>query len=391
MLSRLSHENIVQLRRFGVHGGVLYLVMELAAGRALSKLIVGREILKILDIVSVLRQVAQALAHAHAKGILHRDIKPSNVVVALANGAPRVKVLDFGLSRLQGRAVGAQTVGTFLYMSPEQLGILPQAVDERSDLYSLGMLAVELLNGRHPFAGQGVRELIHSHAAVVPELPKETPEGLQNILHALLKKDPAERYASDAQLVKDLDVLEERLRRGEGGAFPLRLGDVGGKLGLPRFLGRQPDLDALRDQYEKAAGGGRAWALLSGPSGVGKSRLIGEAALGWSRGPVLWARGRDYGQATAHGLVAELFRGIAPEALSPRAVERLRSAVGERGGFAPTGPGTPRPFDRPHGHDRPGPGTAPTAVPQRGPGRSAGPGRPGFAPGVGRRRRAMGR
>jgi diguanylate cyclase (GGDEF)-like protein len=331
LLSRLSHENIVQLRRFGVHGGVLYLVMELAAGRALSKLIVGREILKILDIVSVLRQVAQALAHAHAKGILHRDIKPSNVVVALANGAPRVKVLDFGLSRLQGRAVGAQTVGTFLYMSPEQLGILPQAVDERSDLYSLGMLAVELLNGRHPFAGQGVRELIHSHAAVVPELPKETPEGLQNILHALLKKDPAERYASAAQLVKDLDVLEERLRRGEGGAFPLRLGDVGGKLGLPRFLGRQPDLDALRDQYEKAAGGGRAWALLSGPSGVGKSRLIGEAALGWSRGPVLWARGRDYGQATAHGLVAELFRGIAPEALSPRAVERLRSAVGERG------------------------------------------------------------
>jgi serine/threonine protein kinase len=62
-------------------------------------------------------------------------------------------------------------------MSPEQLGILPQAVDERSDLYSLGMLAVELLNGRHPFAGQGVRELIHSHAAVIPELPLETPEG----------------------------------------------------------------------------------------------------------------------------------------------------------------------------------------------------------------------
>ena len=331
LLSRLSHDNIVQLRRFGVHEGVLYLVMELAAGRALSKLILGREILKMTDIVSVLRQVAQALSHAHGKGILHRDIKPSNVVVALADGTPRVKVLDFGLSRLQGRAVGAQTVGTFLYMSPEQLGILPQVVDERSDLYSLGMLAAELLIGRHPFAGQGVRDLIHSHAAVIPEFPSETPDGLKNILLALLKKDPAERYASAAQLVKDLDVLEERLRRGETGAFPLRLGDVGGRLGLPRFLGRQPDLDALRGQYDKAVAGGRAWALLSGPSGVGKSRLIGEAALGWTKGPVLWARGRDYGQATAHGLVAELFRGISPDALSPRAAERLRTSVGDRG------------------------------------------------------------
>lgn len=331
LLSRLSHENIVQLRRFGVHEGVLYLVMELAAGRALSKLIVGREILKITDIVGVLRQVAQALAHAHGKGILHRDIKPSNVVVALGDGTPRVKVLDFGLSRLQGRTVGSQTVGTFLYMSPEQLGILPQVVDERSDLYSLGMLAAELLIGRHPFAGQGVRDLIHSHAAVIPELPSETPEGMKDILLALLKKDPAERYASAGQLVKDFDVLEERLRRGDASAFPLRLGDVGGKLGLPRFLGRQPDLEILRDQYEKAATGGRAWTLVSGPSGVGKSRLIGEAALGWTKGPVLWARGRDYGQATAHGLVAELFRGITPEMLTPRGVERFKGAVGDRG------------------------------------------------------------
>lgn len=331
LLSRLSHENIVQLRRFGVHEGMLYLVMELAAGRALSKLIVGREILKITDIVSVLRQVAQALAHAHGKGILHRDIKPSNVVVAMAEGCPRVKVLDFGLSRLQGRTGGAQTVGTFLYMSPEQLGILPQAVDERSDLYSLGLLAVEVLNGRHPFAGQGVRELIHSHAAVIPELPLETPDGLKGILLALLKKDPAERYASAAQLLKDLEVLEDRLRRGEGGAFPLRLGDVGGRLGVPRFLGRQPDLEVLREQHDKARGGGRACVLLTGTSGVGKSRLMGEAALGWTQGPVLWARGRDYGQAMAHGVVAELFRGVSSGSISAAAAERVRAAVGDRG------------------------------------------------------------
>ena len=108
-------------------------------------------------------------------------------------------------------------------MSPEQLGILPQPADERSDLYSLGSLAVELLNGRHPFAGQALRELIHSHAAVAPVLAPETPPGLARIVTALGQKDPVARYQNAAQLAADLALFRERWRAGDRAPYELPL------------------------------------------------------------------------------------------------------------------------------------------------------------------------
>src|SRR5439155_16771918 len=96
--------------------------------------------------------------------------------------------------RLQEHAPPSEAVGTFLYMSPEQMGILPQPADERSDLYSLGIIAIELLVGRHPFEGKDLKDLIHCHAAMVPEIPESVPEGLRRIVELLVRKDPAQRY-----------------------------------------------------------------------------------------------------------------------------------------------------------------------------------------------------
>ena len=130
-LSRLSHDNIVRLERFGVHRDRLYLVMELARGMTLAQILASHQILDAGTAAQLFWHIARGLDHAHQQGILHRDIKPSNVMVCLEGLESAVKILDFGLSRLRDARPASETLGTYLYMSPEQLGILPQPADER--------------------------------------------------------------------------------------------------------------------------------------------------------------------------------------------------------------------------------------------------------------------
>lgn len=330
-LSRLDHENIVRLERFGVDRERLYLVMELARGQPLSRVVSSRQIVDTDTAAGLLWHVARGLDHAHGKGVLHRDIKPSNVMVSLGGPRLEVKILDFGLSRLRDARPAPEALGTYLYMSPEQMGILPQPADERSDLYSLGILAVELLAGRHPFAGQSLRELIHSHAAIVPTLPAETPPGLARVVTALIQKDPLARYQNAAQVAADLADFRERLRAGNPDAFPLRLREPTPRLRLPRFVGRLKEKDRLLSLYQSAAQDGFQIALIGGISGFGKTRLLAETARQWPRSVVLWGRGRSYGQVAGYGVIAEAFRGLATQPLSEEVAARLRALKGTRG------------------------------------------------------------
>lgn len=330
-LSRLSHDNIVRLERFGVHRDRLYLVMELARGMTLAQILASRQIIDADTAAQLLWGIARGLDHAHQQGILHRDIKPSNVMVSLAGPESAVKILDFGLSRLRDARPAAETLGTYLYMSPEQLGILPQPADERSDLYSLGILAVELLNGRHPFAGQSLRELIHSHAAVAPTLVPETPPGLARIVTALVQKDPVARYQNAAQLAADLALFRDRWRAGDRVPFELRLKEAAPRLRPPRFIGRETELNALLDLHRQAGEGGMRVGVVAGFSGFGKTRLLREAARQWTRSVVLWGRGRSYGHVAGYGVIAEAFRELAAQPLSNETADRLRALGGTRG------------------------------------------------------------
>ena len=218
--SALNHPNIVTVHDIRTHAGVDFIVMEYAGGRTLDQLIPAKG----LGIGQSLRygvQIADALASAHAAGIIHRDVKPSNIIVT--DTGDRVKVLDFGLAKLfdpADRAAEARTqttpltgvgmvVGTAAYMSPEQAE--GREVDARSDIFSFGVLLYEMVTGHRPFAGE-------SNLAVLAKILNEDPTppsalvplvspDVERAILRCLRKDPARRYQTMADLKVALEDL----------------------------------------------------------------------------------------------------------------------------------------------------------------------------------------
>ena len=162
--------------------------------------------------VAIVAAVAEGLAYAHERGIVHRDIKPGNIMV-LADG--RVKIMDFGIARLHEPTVKTQTgvlLGSPQYMAPEQ--IVGQPFDHRADIFSLGLVLYEMLTGTKPFQGEDIPELMFKVANMPATPPShiapDLPPVIDYIIARALKKKPDERYASAAELAKDLrDSLRE--------------------------------------------------------------------------------------------------------------------------------------------------------------------------------------
>jgi len=210
----VSHPNIIEIYAVGEDGGHQYLAMELVGGEHLGKLLRRGGPLPAERALALMKQVAAALAKAHAAGILHRDIKPSNILTT-ADGL--VKVADFGLAkRVEGDVsvtTAGRTVGTVLYMAPEVAAGKP--ADIRSDLYSLGATFYHVLTGHPPFQGSGTTEVALKHAqAPVPPLAERAPRVpavLCRLIHRLLRKSPGERYQSAEGVLTALDRVERRL------------------------------------------------------------------------------------------------------------------------------------------------------------------------------------
>src|SRR5918999_4491323 len=163
-----SHPNIVSIYDRGEAEGTYYIAMEHLDGRNLKELIVARGPAPVRIAIDYARQILQALRFAHRNGIVHRDIKPHNVVV---DGDGRVKVTDFGIARAGASQMteAGSIVGTAQYLSPEQGR--GGGVDQRSDLYSLGIVLYELLTGTVPFTGDSPVEIAMKHLSKVPEPP----------------------------------------------------------------------------------------------------------------------------------------------------------------------------------------------------------------------------
>ena len=207
----LSHPNIVSIYDRGEAEGTYYIAMEFLDGRSLKELIVGRGPAPVTVSVEYARQILQALRFAHRHGIVHRDIKPHNVLV---DAEGRVKVTDFGIARAGTSQMteAGSIVGTAQYLSPEQAR--GAAVDQRSDVYSLGIVLYELLTGTLPFNGDTPVEIAMKHLSTVPEPPStrrpDVPRDLDLIVMRALAKDPADRYQSAEEMDADL----ERFARG---------------------------------------------------------------------------------------------------------------------------------------------------------------------------------
>jgi serine/threonine-protein kinase len=209
-VARISHPNIVQVYAVGEHDGVRYMALEYVDGRNLRDYLERKGSPELAVALAVLRQVASGLQRAAESGLVHRDIKPENI---LLTRKVEVKITDFGLSRYY--AADAQplsltqsgvTLGTPLYMSPEQVQGKP--VDHRSDLYSFGVTAYHLLAGFPPFKGDTAFEVAAKHVQQPPEplttFRPDLPPDLIALVHRLMAKDPAERYQSAKDVLRDL-------------------------------------------------------------------------------------------------------------------------------------------------------------------------------------------
>src|ERR687884_1410549 len=207
----LSHPNIVSIYDRGEAEGTYYIAMEYLEGRSLKELIVARGPAPVTVAVEYARQILSALRFAHRHGIVHRDIKPHN---ALVDAEGRVKVTDFGIARAGTSQMteAGSVVGTAQYLSPEQAR--GAGVDQRSDVYSLGIVLYELLTGTVPFNGDTPVEIAMKHLSMLPEPPSakrpEIPRDLDLIVMRALAKDPDDRYQSAEEMDADL----ERFLRG---------------------------------------------------------------------------------------------------------------------------------------------------------------------------------
>ncbi len=218
--TQLNHPNIVMAYDANEAEGLHFLVMEYIHGLTLDALVKKKGPLLIAYTCVLMRQVALGLQHAHEKGMVHRDIKPSNLLIPIPESdAPSdvlVKILDFGLARLQGKTKGdtialrseAGVLGTPDYIAPEQSRDI-HAADIRSDLYSLGCVFYFALTGRVPFPGDNAMEKLIKHLTEQPEplekVRPDVPPALSAIVRQLMAKDPADRYQTPAEVALELE------------------------------------------------------------------------------------------------------------------------------------------------------------------------------------------
>jgi serine/threonine protein kinase len=205
----LVHANIVQIYEVGCVEQLHYIAQEYVQGQNLREYIVQHGPLDLPHALSIMRQVAAALAKAAEQGVVHRDIKPENIMLT-ADG--EVKVADFGLARLMREGVANDltqvgiTLGTPLYMSPEQVEGKP--LDPRSDIYSFGVTCYHMLSGSPPFQGETALAVALQHLKKQPEpleaLRSDLPPALCRIVHQMLAKEPTRRFATARELLREL-------------------------------------------------------------------------------------------------------------------------------------------------------------------------------------------
>ncbi|HWE36298.1 MAG TPA: protein kinase [Isosphaeraceae bacterium] len=223
----ISHDHVVTIHAVDECKGLPYLVMQYVAGKSLQERIDHTGPLEVKEVLRIGMQAARGLAAAHAQGLIHRDVKPANIL--LENGIERVKLTDFGLARAVDDASLTQSglvAGTPQYMAPEQAR--GEAVDHRADLFSLGGVLYAMATGHSPFRGWStmavLRRVCDEAPRPVREANPDIPEEVAAVIHRLLAKDPAERFASAGEVA---DVLSSQLARRQHAAPTVDAPEVG--------------------------------------------------------------------------------------------------------------------------------------------------------------------
>jgi predicted ATPase/class 3 adenylate cyclase/tRNA A-37 threonylcarbamoyl transferase component Bud32 len=357
-LNRLQTEFDL-LRRLGDHPGVpdavalepngngMILIRAFVPGPTLAELLqTGPMALKAVLRTSI--SLCATLEAVHGRQIIHKDVNPKNIVVDPETCA--ATLIDFDLSSLmpresQAASAPASLEGTLAYMSPEQTGRMNRSLDYRTDLYSLGCTMFEMLTGRPPFDALEPIEIVHRHLAQTPTPPEELRSGIPSLLSRivlrLMAKAAEDRYQSAHGLMLDLERLQTALDAGEPSPdFRLGADDVSPRFGIPQKLyGRQKETEELLRALDNAATDRPTLLLVSGYSGVGKSRLVYEVqrALVARRGFFVSGKFDQFNRAVPFASLHEALRRLAGQILTEpdeqiaRWREQLLSAVGSNG------------------------------------------------------------
>ena len=258
----LSHPNIVSIYDVLDLAGEKYIIMEYVCGITLRDYLDHHGHLSVKESVNCARQVLRALHAAHSRGVVHRDIKPGNILITTEG---RIKITDFGIARLPDRdsfLMPDRTVGTVHYISPEQAG--GGSVDERSDLYSLGIVMYEMLTGRRPFEAKNPADVAMMQISTRPEpltyRNPAVPSALEKIVLCALEKDPSARFDSAAEMLRMLDRLSDdqltgRVRplREEGSAYRKAIERPDERtMPLPKSWFRRPEAPVAKTEKPEA-------------------------------------------------------------------------------------------------------------------------------------------
>jgi len=353
-IARLKHEYAL-IRDIEIDGiikpldvlelnGNIALVLEDFEGIALSKIIGdGLEIERFLALAA---RLADILGNLHQAGVTHRDIKPSNILINWDKDI--VKLTDFGIAseitRQHEEIYNPWVIqGTLAYISPEQTGRMNCPVDYRSDLYSLGVTFYEMLTGMVPFMSKDPMEIIHAHIARSP-IPPHThktaiPPVVSEIVMRLLAKAPEERYQNSFGLQADLRAcLSQLYANTRIEPFDLARQDVSIRFIIPQLLvGREAELEALKQAFERVSGAGAEIMLVAGEPGIGKSALIHEIhkPIVAKRGYFLSGKYEELRRHLPYSGIIQAFQGLARQILSESEERlkvwklKLRAALGE--------------------------------------------------------------
>ncbi len=356
------------------------MVLEDFGGESLTRLGLAGH-LRLPRFLSLATEITDILGQIHQRHTMHKDLNPSNIVFNPTTN--QVKIIDFGISTVLSREKPTfrnphVLEGTLAYMSPEQTGRMNRAMDYRTDFYSLGATFYELLTGQVPFESEDALSLVHHHLARQPVPPHERcsfiPEELSLIILKLMAKNAEDRYQSAYGLKADLDLIRGQVmayggyssqsppptqvpeRRGEQAGCPpppepfnpfiLLPGFVPGQHDTSdRFLipqklyGREQEIEALLDAFERLAQGASEVVLLAGAAGVGKTALVQELykPLTRQRGYVISGRFEPLNQDIPYAAFIQAFRSLVQYVLIESDAEvagwrtRLLEAVGPNG------------------------------------------------------------
>jgi tetratricopeptide (TPR) repeat protein/TolB-like protein/tRNA A-37 threonylcarbamoyl transferase component Bud32 len=246
LASKISHKNILRIHDMGEVAGVRFISMAYIQGKDLQHIIKENPKMPLERVLKFSQQIAEALAAAHAEGVVHRDLKPQNLLIG---NDDQVFVCDFGLAKsFEESAIGMTRTGAFLgtprYMSPEQVEGKP--ADQRADLYAFGLILYEMVTGDVPFVGESTLKVMYQRIQEKPKSPKlinaDLPNWLVRIIMRCLEKDPADRYQSAYEILADLQGGRGQSSSGGSGS-----GSRGGisrsgdsiQIQLPEFASRR--------------------------------------------------------------------------------------------------------------------------------------------------------